>query len=73
MNTFNWKRLLPVFAAIALFYTLSLVYFSPVLEGKKLVQSDIKNWQGMAQEVAEHRARLPDLRAMAEQPAAQGG
>ena len=60
MNTFNWKRLLPVFAAIALFYTLSLVYFSPVLEGKKLVQSDIKNWQGMAQEVAEHRAKFDE-------------
>ena len=60
MSTFNWKRLLPVFAAIALFYTLSLVYFSPVLEGKKLVQSDIKNWQGMAQEVAEHRAEFDE-------------
>jgi hypothetical protein len=35
MNAIPWKRLLPVFAAIALFYALSLVYFSPMLEGKE--------------------------------------
>lgn len=57
MNRIPWKSLLPVFAAIALFYTLSLVYFSPVLDGKRLVMGDIRNWQGMAQEVEEHRER----------------
>jgi hypothetical protein len=35
MNAIPWKRLLPVFAAIVLFYALSLVYFSPMLEGKE--------------------------------------
>ena len=55
MTAFPWKRFLPVFAAIALFYTLSLVYFSPVLEGKSLDQHDIKQWMGMAREVDEHR------------------
>ena len=57
MKQLPWKRLLPVFAAIALFYTLSLVYFSPVLEGKRLTMGDIRNWQGMAREVDEHRER----------------
>lgn len=50
-----WKNLLPVLAALALFYALSIVYFSPALEGKRLVQGDLKNWQGMAQEIIEHR------------------
>lgn len=57
MNRIPWKSLLPVLAAIALFYTLSLVYFSPVLEGKRLAMGDIKQWQGMAREVDEHRER----------------
>lgn len=55
MNAFPWKRLLPVVAAVAFFYALTLTYFSPVLEGKGLVQHDIKQWKGMAQEVNEHR------------------
>ena len=60
MNAIPWKRLLPVFAAIALFYALSLVYFSPMLEGKRLILGDIKNWQGMAQEVDEHRTAFEE-------------
>ena len=46
MNTFDWKKLLPAGAAIVLFYLLSLAYFSPVLEGKRLVQGDKRNWRG---------------------------
>lgn len=55
MNTILWKRLLPVLAAVAIFYALCLAYFSPVLEGKGLDQHDIKQWKGMAQEINEHR------------------
>ncbi|TXI80577.1 MAG: hypothetical protein E6Q44_06685 [Flavobacteriales bacterium] len=55
MSTIPWKRLVPVLAALALFYALCLTYFSPVLEGKGLDQHDIKQWKGMAQEVNEHR------------------
>ena len=55
MNAIPWKRLLPVFAALALFYGLSLVYFSPMLDGKSLEQHDIMQWQGMAREVDEFR------------------
>jgi hypothetical protein len=57
MTAIPWKKMLPVLAAIALFYTLSLAYFSPVLEGKRLKMGDIRNWQGMAREVDEHRER----------------
>lgn len=55
MNSIPWKRLVPVLAALALFYALSLVYFSPMLEGKQLNQHDIKQWMGMAHEVDEYR------------------
>ncbi|MCU0320757.1 MAG: hypothetical protein MUE88_11940 [Flavobacteriales bacterium] len=55
MKHINWRSLIPVLVALALFYALSLLYFSPVLEGKRLVQGDLKNWQGMAQEILEHR------------------
>lgn len=54
MKNVNWKSLLPVLAAVTVFYVLSLAYFSPVLEGKRLVQGDKRNWQGMAQEMQEH-------------------
>jgi hypothetical protein len=50
-----WKNLLPVLAALAVFYALSIIYFNPALDGKRLVQGDLKNWQGMAQEIMEHR------------------
>ncbi|MCB0764594.1 MAG: hypothetical protein KDB84_07820 [Flavobacteriales bacterium] len=55
MRSFPWKSTVPVLAALAMFYALSLAYFSPVLEGKRLDQHDIRQWQGMAQEVEEHR------------------
>jgi hypothetical protein len=54
--TIDWKKLLPVGAAIVLFFTLTLAYFSPVLEGKRLIQGDIRNYMGAAQEMQEHRA-----------------
>lgn len=57
MKRIPWKSLVPVFAALALFYILSLAYFSPMLEGKRLIMGDIRNYQGMAQEVEEHRER----------------
>ena len=56
MGSFHFKRLLPVVLAIGVFFTLSLTYFSPVLEGKRLIQGDIRNFLGMAQDIQEHRA-----------------
>ncbi|HEY0976300.1 MAG TPA: hypothetical protein VGE21_02425 [Flavobacteriales bacterium] len=55
MKSIDRKQLLPVVAALALFYVLCLGYFSPVFEGKQLAQHDIQQWKGMAQEVTEHR------------------
>ena len=53
--TIDWKKLLPAGVAIALFLTLALAYFSPVLEGKRLVQGDIRNHAGMSHDIVEHR------------------
>ncbi|MBK8499443.1 MAG: hypothetical protein IPL52_11670 [Flavobacteriales bacterium] len=55
MKANPWKIVAPVASAIALFYLLCLVYFSPVLGGKQLVQGDIRNFRGMVQEIVEHR------------------
>ena len=53
--TIDWKKLLPIGAAIALFYVLTLAYFTPVMEGKRLVQGDIRNHAGMSHDIVEHR------------------
>ncbi len=55
MKSIDRKQLLPVLAALALFYALCLVYFSPAFDGQQLEQHDIQQWKGMAQEVTEHR------------------
>lgn len=48
------KPLLPYLAAIAFFIVITLIYFSPVLEGKMLPQMDNTHAIGMAQELVEH-------------------
>ena len=45
----------PHLTALLLFLIITLVYFSPILEGKRLEQSDITQFRGMAQEIVEYR------------------
>ena len=49
------KNILPFFIAFLVFIIASLVYFLPVLEGKKLFQSDIAQFRGMSKEIADFR------------------
>ncbi len=56
----DWRRLVPYGAAILVFAALTIIYVSPVLEGKRLMQPDIVNWQGMAQEIVEFREETGD-------------
>ncbi|NNC69612.1 MAG: hypothetical protein HKN90_02200 [Flavobacteriaceae bacterium] len=49
------EKLLPFFSAILIFIIASLAYFSPVLKGEKLFQSDIAQFRGMSKEVADFR------------------
>ncbi|WP_296378926.1 YfhO family protein [Winogradskyella sp.] len=48
------KRFLPHLFVILGFIALSLAYFSPVLQGKKIFQSDILHYRGMAQQQIEY-------------------
>jgi hypothetical protein len=48
--SFSFKRILPHILVLLGFVILSLAYFSPVLQGKKIFQSDIMHYIGMAQQ-----------------------
>ncbi len=48
-------KIAPFALAIITFIIISLAYFSPVLEGKKIFQNDIKHFIGMAKEVNDFR------------------
>ncbi|MDB9755421.1 YfhO family protein [Winogradskyella sp.] len=45
-----FKRFLPHFLVLIGFIVVSLAYFSPVLQGKKIYQSDIMHYIGMAEQ-----------------------
>lgn len=49
------KCLVPYIVAIVLFLIMTLVYVSPVLEGKRIMQPDIVKFQGMAKEIIDFR------------------
>ena len=57
MPNVDFKRdLLPHFAAIAIFFIVTIIFFAPVIfEDKTLPQHDITQWQGSAQELKEYR------------------
>ena len=49
-TSFDWKKVLPYAVAIIVFLGIALFYCSPALDGKVLIQGDINNWKGAAQE-----------------------
>ena len=51
----NLKKFLPHLLVLVGFVIVSLFYFSPVLEGKKIFQSDIVQYIGMAKEQNDFR------------------
>lgn len=53
---FNFKQFAPYLGAILVFVLIAVSYFSPVLEGKKIYQNDIKHFIGMAKEVNDFRS-----------------
>lgn len=52
--SFSIKRILPHVLVLLGFVIVSLAYFSPVLQGKKINQSDIMHYIGMAQQQKEY-------------------
>ena len=52
----DWKKILPYAVAIVAFVAIAIIYCAPLLEGKVLVQGDVNNWKGAAQEALEYKA-----------------
>ena len=55
MQKSDLKKLLPYIGSLLIFLILSIAYVSPVLEGKRLLQSDIVKFEGMAKEIKDFR------------------
>jgi len=56
-----WQNNYTVYlVAIVVFLVITMVYFSPLLEGKKLKQHDISMWKGMSKEIADYREATGD-------------
>ncbi len=51
----RFKEFLPHIGVLVLFVIISLTYFSPVLQGKKIFQSDIVQYTGMAKQQNDFR------------------
>jgi hypothetical protein len=54
---FNWKKIFPYATAILVFIGITLAYFSPLLEGKRLDQHDINMFKGMSKEITDYREK----------------
>lgn len=50
----NFKKILPHIIAVVAFIVVSLVFFSPVMEGKKLFQSDMAQFDGASKELHDY-------------------
>ena len=55
MQKFNLKGAVPHLVALAAFLIITVLYFQPLFQGKKIYQGDIVNYKGMSQELIEHR------------------
>tara|TARA_B110000914_G_C15515406_1_gene473234 strand:+ start:1257 stop:3662 length:2406 start_codon:yes stop_codon:yes gene_type:complete len=53
------KPLIHLYTAIG-FAVVSLVFYSPLLDGKKLYQSDINQYEGMSREITDNRDNFSD-------------
>ena len=53
------KSLIHLYTAIG-FAIVSLLFYSPLLDGKKLYQSDINQYEGMSKEILENRENFAD-------------
>ncbi|MGM0498341.1 MAG: YfhO family protein, partial [Bacteroidota bacterium] len=53
----KWIRIIPHVIALVLFIIISYTYFTPLLEGKSIKQSDIDQYKGNSKELKEHREK----------------
>jgi hypothetical protein len=57
MKELRFKQFVPHLAVVLIFLVVIITYFSPLLEGKRLRQSDITHWKGMSKEITDFRAK----------------
>jgi hypothetical protein len=57
MKNFTFRQILPYITAVLVFLAITMVYFSPLLEGKRLFQSDIVHFTGGSKEISDYRAQ----------------
>lgn len=57
MKNINLKSLLPIITGIVIFIVLTFGYFTPLLKGKVIMQSDMIQNKGMAKEIVDHREK----------------
>lgn len=55
MEKFKFKKFAPYILAVLAFVLISLIYFAPALEGRKLKQGDIDRFKGMSREIVDFR------------------
>ncbi|MBK8585042.1 MAG: hypothetical protein IPN88_06285 [Bacteroidetes bacterium] len=55
------KKYLPHVVALLAFVVITFLYFSPMLGGKELKQSDIANWEGMSKEITDFQAKTGEF------------
>lgn len=57
MKNFDFKKVLPHLGVLALFVVISFAYLSPLIEGKKVAQSDLIQFKGMSKSVSDYREK----------------
>lgn len=55
MKNIDFKKWLPYIGAVAIFLIITLAYFTPLMEGKRILQSDIVHFHGMSKEIVDYR------------------
>ncbi len=55
LKKIDFSKMLPHLVAVISFLVISFAYFSPLLEGKRLEQHDLKTFLGSAQEIIDYR------------------
>lgn len=56
MKNIQFKKIAPYLVAILIFVVITFAFFSPLLEGKRIFQSDIAQYLGMSKEIADFRS-----------------
>ena len=57
MNKFDVKSLIPHGTAVVIFLVVTLIFFMPLMQGKKLAPHDVGTWQGAAKEIVDYREK----------------